>query len=160
MTRLMVVGVDPGRTTGVAALIIDNRTITGHVAVQIHGPEGVEIILEGLLDRAGRDDADLLLATEQFVVNARAARARHAGGRNARDLIGALQSFARRNRIDSFARPAAMVKPWATDRRLDAVGLLEPTRGMDHARDALRHALYAAVSIGVLADPLSSRGIG
>jgi hypothetical protein len=52
-------------------------------------------------------------------------------------------------------RPAAAVKPRATDTRLDRAGLLAPTRGMPHARSAARHALYAAVPAGLLADPLS-----
>jgi hypothetical protein len=49
------------------------------------------------------------------------------------------------------------VKPWATDTRLAAAGLMEPTTGMRHARDAARHALFAAVKTYGLPDPLSAR---
>lgn len=54
-------------------------------------------------------------------------------------------------------RRAADVKPWATDERLDAVGLLEPTKGMRHARDAARHALFCAVKECGRPDPLSRK---
>jgi hypothetical protein len=56
-----------------------------------------------------------------------------------------------------FLRAAALVKPWATDRRLTAAGLLDPTAGMGHARDAARHALYAAVHLQLTTDPLSKK---
>jgi hypothetical protein len=47
------------------------------------------------------------------------------------------------------------VKPWATDERLEAAGLLDLTKGMRHARDAARHALFTAVKDGGVPDPLS-----
>jgi hypothetical protein len=49
------------------------------------------------------------------------------------------------------------VKPWATDERLAAAGLLDPTKGMRHARDAARHALFCAVRDFGLPDPLSAK---
>jgi hypothetical protein len=36
-------------------------------------------------------------------------------------------------------------------------GLYTPTKNMPHARDAAKHALYAAVRYGFLRDPLSQR---
>jgi hypothetical protein len=58
-----------------------------------------------------------------------------------------------------FTRAAALVKPWATDKRLHAAGLLDATKGMQHARDASRQALYAAVHMGVTPDPLSRKAV-
>jgi hypothetical protein len=54
-------------------------------------------------------------------------------------------------------RTAALVKPWATDKRLVAAGLLDITRGLPHARDGARHALFSAHHDSGAPDPLSSR---
>lgn len=54
-------------------------------------------------------------------------------------------------------RPARDVKPWATDRKLDAAGLgsaLFPA-AMKHSRDAARHSLFAACKDLGLRDPQS-----
>jgi hypothetical protein len=82
-----------------------------------------------------------------------------------RDLIGTLQEVWEEHDSTAegrrgarwFQRPAAHVKPWATDERLEAAGLLEATKGMRHARDAARHALFAACKDGGIPDPLSKR---
>jgi hypothetical protein len=50
------------------------------------------------------------------------------------------------------------VKPWATDKRLTAAGLLAMTAKMADARDACRHALYTAVHDAGIPDPLSAAG--
>ena len=53
------------------------------------------------------------------------------------------------------ARPAGMVKPWATDKRLEAAGLLTLAGSSPHIRDAGRHMLFSACQAG-LPDPLSA----
>lgn len=60
--------------------------------------------------------------------------------------------------VPVHVRPAAMVKPWASDDRLRKAGLLTVTAGMpSHARDAQRHMLFCAVHDGGVPDPLSRR---
>jgi hypothetical protein len=54
---------------------------------------------------------------------------------------------------------AAAVKPWVTDRRLEAAGLLALTSRMHHARDAARHALFALAKAEVFAHPLSRAAV-
>lgn len=161
-----VIGVDPGLTTGVFAV----EWFTGNtpglrsdpVAVQVHGSEGVIPFVQTMV--AHRPGTDIILAVEQFVVGGRAGRSAtpHAG-RIARALITELQTLALHLVDDRdcslFTRTAALVKPWATDKRLDAAGLLDATKGMGHARDAARHALYAAVHMGLTADPLSKAAV-
>ena len=71
-------------------------------------------------------------------------------GRITRELIAELTRHA-----PMHVRPAVTVKRWATDKRLEAAGLIGPTRGLPHARDAARHALYTAVKAGVTRDLLS-----
>jgi hypothetical protein len=148
----LIVGVDPGLTTGLFAITYtDDRCIADKaIAVQIHGSEGVIPLIQALLARKPRHEH--LLAVEQFVVGARAARSSSAhAGRVTRALIAELHDLG----ADVFIRAAALVKPWATDQRLHAAGLLDATKGMQHARDASRHALYAAVRQGLAVDPLS-----
>jgi hypothetical protein len=102
-----------------------------------------------------------VLAMERFVVGNRASRSStSAAGATTRNLLGELLAWADtfpRVQVRSVQRPAGAVKPWATDERLAAAGLLDITKGMNHARDAARHALFAAVADFGQPDPLSRR---
>lgn len=72
------------------------------------------------------------------------------------ELTGELAAVITGAGITVTVRPPALVKPWATDRRLEAAGLMSATAGMPaHARDAARHCLYAACHDLGLRDPLS-----
>ena len=162
MTAL-VVGVDPGQTTGLFAVELYGTGPRGDlysepIAAQVAGP-GVLPILGALLDRCG--DARLIVAVETFVVGPRAARSSTAGaGALARALVAEILALARTRGADIAARPAAAVKPWATDKRLAAAGWADACKGMGHARDAARHALFTAVHAGLLRDPLSAKAVG
>lgn len=156
MTAAFVIGVDPGLTTGVFAIGYGaDLLVRGEpIALQVHGSEGVIPIIQALLAR--RPLAEPLLAVEQFVVGGRAARSSSAhAGRVTRALIAELHDIGQQ----VFIRNASLVKTWATDKRLAAAGLIDTTKGMSHARDASRHALYAAVHCGVTGDPLSPKAI-
>lgn len=143
-----VIGVDPGPTPGIVVLGPDSRP----EVVQCSAGVAVALV-DALVDQA---PGTVLLAVEEFVVGPRAARSSSAGaGAVTRDLIGALAQLARDNEVVLVRYRAADVKPWATDRRLAAAGLVEPTKGMRHARDAARMALYASVRDAGFADPLS-----
>lgn len=161
----VVVGVDPGVTTGIVVLSFhgDRLLRSDAAALQVHGHLEVPHIVEMLIDR--HPFARPRLAIEQFVVGPRASKSiAPFAGKQTRDLVAALQSLAvdqnNGTALDVITRPAALVKPWATDRRLDAAGLTDITKGMPHARDAARHALYAAVHAGITRDPLSTKATG
>jgi len=146
-----VLGADPGGTTGLARVDLDGFRAPELLQV-VGGVPEVLAALDGLL--GAQDPAEVLLAIEEFRVGPRAARSSTpAAGRLARDLIGALTGWAADRGIRVRVRSASEVKPWATDRRLRAAGLYLP--GRPHARDAGRHALYAAVQDGGHPDPLS-----
>jgi hypothetical protein len=100
-----------------------------------------------------------LVQIERFVVGKRAGRSSSAkAGEQTRDLIGQLIASVPSLPAESWrARAAGEVKPWATDERLEAAGLLDATKGMRHARDAARHALFVAVKDGGVSDPLSRK---
>lgn len=156
MTRTLVVGVDPGATTGICALAYnkDGSPRNRPAVWQCHEEGHAGELLRELVADHQTLGYEVVLAVEQFVVSARAAKSATAvAGRITRTLIAELDALC--DAVD--VRPAVLVKRWATDRRLDAAGLLTPTKGHPHARDAARHALYAAVNRKITRDPLSAK---
>ena len=141
MTR--VIGIDPGPMPGIVVLEFHEGRLYGRNAVQCTA-EVLYHVLRGL----NIVDATFV-AVERFVPRGRA----NAAQELTRDQVA--QLWRHHDRV--VARSASQVKPWATDARLEAAGLLEATKGMRHARDAARHALFAAVKDGGLPDPLSTR---
>lgn len=159
MSALRVIGIDPGPIPGFVMLDYAAGVATVDV-VQCSWRTASTVLLALLEDRP----VAVTVQIEQFVVGRRSSRSSTASaGAITRDLIGSLQTVwadhdaTPNGRLGGhwFVRNAAAVKPWATDARLDAAGLLEATKGMRHARDAARHALYAAVHDGGMSDPLS-----
>lgn len=157
----LVIGVDPGPTPGIVALHGTTTQTHGVAASVIQcDHDSAALVIRALLSTVDTHDPSgkqPIVAVERFVAGYRASRSRTASaGATTRDLVGALYEAVRG--VARFEqRPAAAVKPWATDARLAAAGLLDPTRGMPHARDAARHALYAAVHAQLMPDPLSPR---
>lgn len=158
-STLRVIGVDPGPIPGVVVL-----TFTAERRLLAADPiQCTARLLPGILSWLLTDRSPTMVAVEAFVVGHRAARSStpHAGSvtRQAITEVHRVSGFAG---VPVLQRSAVQVKPWATDARLDAAGvdggLLEATKGMRHARDAARHALFAAVHDGGFPDPLSKNG--
>jgi hypothetical protein len=150
-----VVGVDPGPTPGVCVLGTGYHADAVPAVFQCNAPS-VGWLVQTML--ALRGDLRAVLAIERFIVGMRSARSAHAGaGELTRSMIGELTTLGHLAGAQVVFRPAADVMPWATDKRLKAAGLLEPTKALPHARAAARHALYAAVRDGGLPDPLSTK---
>lgn len=146
--RDLVLGVDPGRTTGLCVLPLDPNALVELAQVS----SGlVPVMLAGLAPRVR------LVAVEAFVVGPRSARsADAAAGKLTRVLAEHVLTWAEREGIPARSRSAAEVKPWATDARLAAAGITAPRgTGMRHALDGGRHALFAARSDLGFPDPLS-----
>lgn len=155
MNRTRVIGVDPGPTPGLVELVYtDRRLVDVHVvqcSLSIAGPVFLALIAE-------RSAAawDTTVQIEKFVVSRRSGRSSSAkAGEQTRSLIGALQHEAELLGARCVLEPAVRVKAWATDARLEAAGLLAATKGMTHARDAGRHALFSASANAAMPDPLS-----
>lgn len=149
---LRVIGIDPGPIPGLTVLDVADGELTGVEALQCTH-RLLPVLLEALVGETGNGT---LVATETFVVRGRAARSSSAGaGAVTREALNELRSLVPALGAEYRERAAAHVKPWATDLRLANAGLLEPTKGMRHARDAGRHALFAAVRDGGMPDPLS-----
>lgn len=154
--RALVIGVDPGPIPGVVVLGLENgKNFVSPSVFQCDPASAVWVVTETLASEVVSWDVKVL-AVERFVVGPRASKSSSAGaGALTRNLIGNLQGIGELAGARVNLRSAADVKPWATDARLRAFGLLEPTKGMPHARDAARHTLYAAVRDAGIPDPLS-----
>lgn len=153
-----IVGIDPGPIPGIVRLDLDAGKIRYAEAVQSTWPIAATLV-KALLDEDRSHYPLAIVAVERFVVG-RGSMKSAAAGRITRDLVGQLQRVVLgRDGARYVERTAAEVKAWASDDRLAHAGLLEPTKGMRHARDAARHALFAAVKDGGLPDPLSKRAV-
>lgn len=165
MSAVRVVGVDPGPVPGIVVLDVQAGALLGAEVIQCTAgvaPRLVESLVRGWPS---------VVAVEKFVVGPRSGRSSSAAaGARTRDLVGELRhvadsEVARGGGVTFLDRPAAQVKPWATDARLAAcrvgrqrgLDLIDLTKGMRHSRDAARHGLYAAVRDAGLTDPLSRR---
>ena len=151
------IGVDPGPVPGFVHLQRRGRRLDVDV-LQCSAQVAPAVLYMLLNDcRSSLGSAPAVVQIERFVVGLRSSRSSTAAaGEQTRDLVGRLQREAEQQpEVAIRLRSAAQVKPWATDARLEAAGLLDATKGMRHARDAARHALYAAVHDGGIPDPLS-----
>lgn len=158
MSATHYIGVDPGPIPGFVMLWPRTPRAVDIDVVQCSAKTATTV-LWGLLNRNRRllDRTPCVVQIEAFVIGRGSMRSAGAGAQT-RDLIGRLIREAENQpNVSVVQRSAAQVKPWATDARLDAAGLLEATKGMRHARDAARHALFAAVHDGALPDPLSRK---
>jgi hypothetical protein len=152
----LVIGVDPGGTTGLAVVEytpehgyrlrahLGAPLLPGEVSAQIGAMVGAAI---------GDTAGPWWIAAERFVVSRRAGRSSTAAaGERARATLGALEAaFPGRVKL----RNAAAAKGWAVDARLKAAGLW-PAQGRPHTADAARHALYFQVVNLGNPDPLSA----
>lgn len=150
----LVIGVDPGGTTGLAAVEYTPECgyrLVAHLGMPLE-PAEVCNVLAGRAFNPGA--GPWWIAVEQFVVSRRAGRSSTAAaGQRARATVGALEAaFPRRVK----ARTASAMKGWnAGGRRLEVAGL-RPSQGLPHTRDAAGHALFFHVTCLGNPDPLSA----
>lgn len=146
------VGVDPGPSTGIVVLVFDDVGVEWYV---FQCNSDAAIYLLGFLCQKY---APRCVSYEAFVPSNRAGNK----GKDAdttRRIAGQVETTAMgfSHRIPKtfiVARKAADVKPWATDKRLEKLKFPMGAKFKD-ARDAARHALYAAVRDGKERDPLA-----
>jgi hypothetical protein len=158
----IVIGVDPGPTTGIVGL---RYSPTGYL---VNTPVVVQcsinaawVVLDAVVRSASRNKhgatAPTVIAVEHFVVGSRSARlAGSVGAKVTRELVERIRGMANDD-ITVTTRAAGHVKPWAHDERLAAANLYRCTQGVSHARDAARHALFAACCDLHVPDPLAKK---
>lgn len=148
----LIIGVDPGPTPGVFGLSVAGSRIDYTDVAQV-SHDLIAPFLSMLVEVTPH--SDLLIAVEKFVVSRRSGRSSSAGaGAVTRDMVGVIERCGEELGAVVVQRPAVLVKGWAGDERLARAGLEVPS-GMRHARDAARHALFAACHAGHLPDPMS-----
>lgn len=151
MSGTAILGVDPGPTPGAVILHGSDSTWT----VLDLAPQAAQLGLptEGYVMSCIHLELASMVAIERFVIGPGTARKTPAGSLRAVAMAEGLCSAAVAQGLPVQYLPAGTVKPWASDRKLAKLGLLEATKGGGgHARDATRHALYMAVKRGLI-DP-------
>lgn len=157
---IVAIGMDPGPTPGLVRLryVSDADGNIAHLldvaVVQCSANVFSQVL--GVWLRACRQVPDTYVQVERFVIGRGSYRSGSPGALT-RDQVGEAAAIAIEYGATVTRRSASETKKWATDGRLDAAGLLKATKGMTHARDAARHALFTAVSEGRIPDPLSRK---
>ena len=152
-TVLCFIGVDPGPVTGLAVAYWDGESWAYPGAYQCDAASAAA--LAAWLARKNWR-TKLLGAIEEFRPGTGAgARGLHATV--TRNLVNEITAALVESGMQVKTRPAAAVKPWATDDRLRKAGLYPSVAGLPHATDAMRHALFLACRDAGVPDPLSRR---
>jgi hypothetical protein len=146
----VVIGADPGVVTGIAMLAPGERPWV----IQCSAP-AVLAVMQLLVELAQSRGDDVTCAGERFITG-RGPGARGVNATVTRELIDGLSRLPAR----WHWRSAAEVKPWATDTRLEAAGLLRECHGLPHGADACRHLLFCGARDLGWPDPLSREGGG
>lgn len=178
MRRVHVLGVDPGTKTGFCHLLVsrpDDPQDLQHwvpTATPQFQEAGVwdnyHQMWSWLSDWEAwtvnqRRDVPLVVSAEAFIAGS---NQRHGKGQKSlQDPLGMLQALKERIHVMTtagqditwYSRSASTVKRWATDERLRVAYPHSLTAHMKttHARDAARHATYAAVKLGYARDPFA-----
>lgn len=150
---IVAIGMDPGPTPGLVHLIYSESKLLQVGVVQCSANEALDVL--GMWLQRVNGKAEVYFGIEAFVDRVKG-RASAAGNRT-RDMVGSSLVLAQAHGAYGMQRPAVTVKAWATDARLQAAGLLSATKGMTHARDGARHALYTACKDARMPDPLSRK---
>jgi hypothetical protein len=153
------VGADPGPTTGLAFLDYDRGQLAGRTVLQVDAGS-VVVVLKGLLHAYYRGTVQPVgkrVASVEKFVTGQSAGSRGSAADVTRQLVMELAETLQLFGYAVKIRPAADVKPWATNKRLAAgLGLKESqlTSSLVHGWDGARHCLYGAKEAGVTTDPL------
>lgn len=155
MTRLSIVGVDPGKACGICFLDYQDTKLIASARLQVNSGS-VLYVMETLLLRAYNDPDAVpkrFAGIEPFITG-NSAGTKGDPAEETRQLAFAFGELLQVYGYYVQRRKAADVKPWASDERLKAAGIYDEHTGMRHANDASRQALYAAVHDAYRPDPL------
>lgn len=134
-----IIGIDPGPKPGLVVLHVCDEHI-----VRVTKLDGPALDFRGLDEQLTKA---ALVSMERFVLGRGTTRRTKAGSLETLAYIEQVRAWAHAAGVRLVEYPAGVVKPWATDDRLRAFGCYVTG---NHYRDAVRHALYAAVRAGYL----------
>lgn len=161
-STIIAVGLDPGPTPGLVRLVyVDGLPVRADVMQVSAGmlTDALRLLLTApSSSQWAAPLPEIYLGAEKFVMKGKYSAT--GPGRITQQQVGLAVECAASLGVHALIRPAVTVKQWATDARLEKAGLLTATKGMRHAKDAARHALFTAVSDGRMPDPLSRRAQG
>lgn len=157
-----LIGGDPGGTCGLAwgtysrykEGVLRNPPLWDLRAASCD-PEAYFELLEWKLRTWGPqgENRPVVLFVELFVTAGRNKSVKAADADATRQRVEQSRALATKYGVPVKAYPAAAVKPWASDKRLEVVGFpLAPK--LKDARDAGRHLIYGAFKHGIADDPL------
>lgn len=130
-----ILGLDPGKKSGVALLDLLLETCTGEeVVFERYGPY-IEDIIERLQP---------LVVAETFIMNS--ATVKNTQAPWSLEAIGVARFLAAKYDVPFMTQPQSSAKRFSTNERLKALGWYVPGRG--HLADAQRQALLYAVNHG------------
>jgi hypothetical protein len=135
-----VLAIDPGVTTGLAFAKFNQLQFYNavpSVTAEMIDVEGMYRTLEMRMATVN------LVVIEKFTITAATAKKSTAGSNTAIELIGIVKYIARKSKVRVDFQSPSDAMNFITDDKLKRLGLY--TKGPDHARDATRHLLLAAV---------------
>lgn len=153
---IVAIGMDPGPTPGLVRLTYSEQRLISVEVVQCTANVWARVLTSWLADQR-RVPCETYFQGEKFVIGRSSYRSGSPGAVT-RDMVGESVQVCVGRAIVTL-RSASETKAWATDKRLDAAGITRHTKGMTHARDAARHALFTAVAEGNIPDPLSRKAL-
>lgn len=134
----MIVGVDPGGTTGIAY----GDTPADAVVLQLEWAEAQIWLYRQAL--RSTPEAPVVFACERYAITVQTIK--KARQYEALYVIGGLELCAGLFKYASLTlQTPAEAKALVTDTKLERMDLYERTKGLEHGRDALRHHVFYSV---------------
>lgn len=134
----VVVGVDPGGTTGIALW-------SPQLGLSLRQVEGADHAVDWLADMA-RQLTNATFVVEKYIITP--ATAKLSQQHDPLEIIGALKYVTRRHGHKMVMQSPSEAKAFSTNDKLKRVEWYQP--GQDHARDASRHVLLYLSKVGII----------
>lgn len=141
-----IVGIDPGKSTGISILYVDVFADTHLECVKQGSPEVALDVLHGMGMGTGlsRETRPILIACERFLITQKTAKSSQQT--DALETIGAIKNIARQNGCNIVMQGPGPAKRFAPNRVLKAMGFHKTAHDVgqsdaNDANDATRHAL-------------------
>lgn len=148
ITEAVVLGVDPGTTTGLC-LVEFTRAGPHLIVADQKDWSAACAVVEAMLSRMGRETRRVVAACEKFVITSQTAQRGQQGAEDALGMNGHIRRVCEITGVE-YAKTASSsdAKSTVTNAALRTLGLYPV--GLKHAADAARHAVLFALKAGCL----------